>query len=92
MEAPLSVWIFVAAGAKFPSGVFQDVRQAESWISKHRLTGTLTAYRVGVGVFDQALEEGTFHPKSERESSPEFVGRFSSASQEHYHYEDGERG
>ncbi|MCA9552142.1 MAG: hypothetical protein KC933_19030 [Myxococcales bacterium] len=91
MHPPDSVWIFVGAKARFPSGVFANVADAEKWIAEHRLTGVLTEYRVGVGAFDQALREGTFEPRDEREKSPEFIGRFSSASQKHYHYEDGAR-
>ena len=86
-----SVWIFVGAGGKFPAGVFGSVSPAEEWISKHSLTGILTKCSVGVGTFDEAVREGTFSPRNEREKSPEFIGRFSSASQEHFHYEDGER-
>jgi hypothetical protein len=67
------------------------MRDAEIWISENRLTGVLTEYRVGVGTFDQALEEGVFEPKSEQERSPEFIARFSSASQVHYHYQGGQR-
>ena len=73
MHPPDSVWIFVGAKARFPSGVFANVADAEKWIAEHRLTGVLTEYRVGVGAFDQALREGTFEPRDEREKSPEFI-------------------
>ena len=91
MDDMQEVWVFVGAAAKFPSGVFAILADAERWISKHSLTGVLTAYPVGIGVFDQAVEQGTFSPKNDRQRSPDFIGRFSSASQDHYHYEDGHR-
>jgi hypothetical protein len=50
----------------------------------------LTKYPVGVGVYDMALEAGIFTPKRDEQRSAEFIGRFSSANLEHYHYENGE--
>ncbi len=89
MGASEFVWVFHGAAGRFSSGVFSTRRKGEAWIKTHRLTGILTAYPVDVGVYDRAVERGDFEPKNERERSSEFIGAFTSASQEHYHYEDG---
>lgn len=86
-----TVWVFRGVGGVFPSGVFASLDDGERWIRRHRLTGVLTEYLLGAGAFDQALSEGSFEPKNERERSPEFIATFSSASQAHVHYEDGAR-
>jgi hypothetical protein len=82
-----TVWIFTGSKTQFPSGVFTERQIAERWIREHRLTGTLTAYPVDVGAYDWAVAAGHFSPKREDQRSAEFIQRFSSASQEHYHYE-----
>jgi hypothetical protein len=85
------VWVFSGAKKHFPGGIFTSRPNAESWIAKNRLTGTLTLYPVDVGAYEWAIEKGIFRPKKPHESDPEFIGGFSSAGMEHYHYEDGER-
>jgi len=72
--------------------VFTRRDLAEEWIQKHGLSGTLTAYPLDVGVYEWALNKGTFKPKRDDQQSAEFIQRFSSASQEHYHYENGSEG
>ena len=64
--------------------------EAEWWILKHRLSGVLTEYLLNVGVYDWAIENELFRPQNNKENSAEFIGGFSSASQKHFHYEDGE--
>lgn len=86
------VWVFNGAGAQFPSGVFSSREAAETWIRDARLTGTLTAYPLDESVYDWGIREGRFKPTREYQSSPDFIGRFSSASQPHFHYENGECG
>ena len=86
-EVP-SVWVF-SGGGSFPSGVFTSRERAEEWIRHHRLTGTLTAYPPDLGVYDWTIQKGWFQPRREDQRTSDFVGRFSSAYQEHYHYEDG---
>ena len=86
-----TVWIFTGPRAQFPSGVFTSREAAETWLSSHKLSGTLTAYPVDVGVYDWAVAGGHFAPNRDDQRSPEFIQRFSSATQEHYHYEDGHR-
>jgi hypothetical protein len=86
-----NIWIFNGANSRFASGVFEDIDKAEEWISKNKLTGVLTSYPVNKGVYDWATENGFFSPKKEEHTSPEFIGKFSSASQDHFHYEEGIR-
>ncbi len=85
------VWVFHGAQGRLTSGVFSTRKKAEAWISKHKLTGMLTAYPIDAGVYDWAVDRGHVAARSERERSSEFIGGFTSASMEHYHYEDGER-
>jgi hypothetical protein len=84
------VWVFNGGRNPFPSGVFSQRKQAEAWIRQYRLTGTLTAYPLDIGVYHWAIEQGHFKPKTDKHSTPAFIQSFSSAAQEHYHYENGE--
>jgi hypothetical protein len=86
-----TVWIFNGPKSQFPSGAFASRETAERWIQQHRLSGTLTAYPVDVGVYDWAVAGRHFVPKRDDQRAPEFIQQFSSATQEHYHYEDGRR-
>lgn len=87
--APERVWVFNGSHARFPGGVFSSRSAAEAWISDNRLTGTLTAYPLDLGAYHWAVDAGVFTPKSDKHRSPEFIASFSSAFQEHGHYEDG---
>ena len=84
------VWVFNGARNHFPSAVFTERRLAEAWIQKHQLEGTLTAYPLNISIYDWAIEKGYFTPKKEEQASPNFIANFSSASQEHYHFEEEE--
>ena len=87
-----AVWIFVAPGALFPGGVFSTQEHAEEWIRTHRLNGVLTAYPLDEGVLDWLTRIGHAPASVIRKAAdPAFVGGFSSALQEHSHYESGER-
>lgn len=83
------IWLFVAPFAGFPGGIFTSFEDAQAWISRHGLTGTLTLYPLNIGVYDWAVEQSLFVPRKPHEFTPEFIARFSSASMEHYHYEAG---
>jgi len=87
-----TVWIFNGARSNFPSAAFSQRALAEEWIKKHRLTGTLTRYPIDMGVYEWALDRGYFSPSKDEHRTALFIGKFSSASQEHYHYEDGSLG
>lgn len=88
MEAE-HVWIFSGSGGRFASAVFSEKKNAVAWIERHRLSGMLTKYPLNIGVYDWAIAGRSFTPKTAEHASPEFIGRFTSAGQEHYHYEDG---
>lgn len=83
------VWIFNGVKAKFPSAVFLTKEEAFMWIKKKELTGALTRYPVGISVHEWATQNGHFKVKCEDDFTPEFIGNFSSAAQEHFHFEDG---
>jgi hypothetical protein len=85
-----TIWVFNGAGSGFPSGVFSQRKIAEAWIKTRALSGTLTCYPVDTGVYDWALQSGFFRPKNEEQQTAAFIQIFSSASQEHFHYEDGD--
>ena len=87
---PGGVWVFQAPSLhRFAGGVFSSRDEAEAWIERHSLSGTLTLYPVGEGVYDWAIEKGLFRVKKPHESEAHFIGGFTTASQPHHHYEDG---
>ena len=75
---------------RFSSGVFSEKAKAEVWIKKYSLTGVLTVYPINLGIYDWAILNGYFKPSKEKEFTSDFISGFSSASQIHYHYEDGD--
>lgn len=83
------VWVFHGMGGRFTSGVFSSRERAEAWIASHQLTGVLTCYPVDKGVYDWSIQSGFFKVKKDEQLKAEFIQKFTSASQEHYHYEDG---
>ena len=84
-----TIWLFHGDGGRFAGGAFTSRDRAEAWIAQHGLSGVLTRYPVDVGVFDWAIDSGLFEPRKPHESAPSFIGGFTTASQEHDHYEDG---
>ena len=74
------VWVFNGFQSNFPSGIFVNKNQAEDWITANNLTGTLTLYPVGVGVYEWAIANKLFTPKKETQTSALFIGKFSSAA------------
>lgn len=91
-DVPDGVWVFQDPDkGRFAGGIFSSRAQAEEWISANRLNGTLTLYPVGVGVYEWAIERGLFSPRKAHESEATFIGGFTTASQPHHHYDDGER-
>jgi len=85
-----SVWVFVGENSRFPSGIFISFEAGEKWIMEHKLTGVLTEYPLNEGVHDWAIAHGLFTPKKPEHSSPSFIGKFTCASMEHFHFELGE--
>ncbi|NHZ32468.1 DUF7710 domain-containing protein [Massilia rubra] len=83
------VWVFNGAEGRFPSAVFDARADAQRWIAKNALTGVLTKYPVGISVYEWAIENGQFSAKNEQQKSSAFIQKFSSAAQEHVHFENG---
>ncbi|WP_426670215.1 DUF7710 domain-containing protein [Mucilaginibacter sp. McL0603] len=85
-----TVWVFHGAQGRFASGVFTTLEKAGHWIKKHSLTGVLTEYPLDEGVYDWAIENELFDVKKDNQREPAFIQSFTTASQEHFHYENGE--
>ncbi|WP_223847367.1 DUF7710 domain-containing protein [Hymenobacter montanus] len=81
------MWVFHGVGGHFASGVFTTREKAEAWIEHHGLTGVLTRYPLDQGVYDWALEQQAFQPSKPEHTQASFIQRFTSANQEHYHYD-----
>lgn len=92
MENITGVWVFHGEGGRFSSGVFTNKSKAEFWISQHLLSGILTLYPLDMGVYDWSIEKGYFETEREEQTKAHFIQRFTTGSQEHYHYENGKLG
>lgn len=84
-----SVWIFCDSTGRLASGAFGSRELAEEWINRHQFSGILTRYPLNEGVYDWCVRTGRFTPTKEYQTAGQFIGRFTSVSQEHYHYETG---
>lgn len=84
------IWVFNGNKAHFPSGVFSSLENAKEWIKINKLSGILTKYPIDIGVYDWAVQNNFFSPNHEKQKLPAFIGSFTSASMEHYHFLDGE--
>jgi hypothetical protein len=95
MQIENGIWVFCVAGGRSPGGLFTCVEKAEQWIQKHGLTGMLTLAPLDEGVFDWAAQNNVIGLKqdkiADKSKDPFFIGGFSTAAQEHYHYESGRR-
>ena len=84
-----TIWVFHGEGGRFSSGVFTSIEKAEIWINRHKLSGVLTAYPIDESVYDWALFNDFFRVKKQAQMEANFIQQFTSASQDHYHYENG---
>lgn len=91
MDLNQLLWVFNAEESSYPGGVFWDLATAERWIEANSLSGLLTAYPANQGVYDWAVERGFFEPTKPFQKTSKFIGRFSSAHLQHFHYESGRR-
>lgn len=89
MKELKEVWIFNYENAKFPSAICSEKSKAVEWIVRLALTGVLTKYPVDISVYDWAIESGNFKIKTPKDAQPGFIGKFSSAAQEHMHFKGG---
>ncbi len=88
-EVARHIWVFNGEGCRFPAGALSSRDIAEREIEAHSMSGILTAYPVDIFVYHWAIRESFFEPSRPDQETPEFMQKFSSASQEHYHYENG---
>ena len=86
------VWVFNGEGAQFPSAVFRDLAAAQTWIKSNELSEILTKYPLDTPLIDWAKERGIFEAKKSNHNTSTFIQRFTCASLEHYHFENGESG
>ena len=84
------VWVFQGNNSTFPSAIFSTYQHAILWISNSKVSGILTQYPVDISVYDWAISEDYFKPKTENKKSPDFISKFSSAYLKHYHFIVGE--
>ncbi|KAA6430319.1 hypothetical protein FOE74_20810 [Rufibacter glacialis] len=93
MDNRKSIWVFNSSNKGLPGGVFDDQFLAEKWIAKNKLTGTLTKYPVNQGALDWAIQNNMVNMKPDKlkvkAQDPYFIGEFTTASMEHYHFEGG---
>ncbi len=89
MEKYSYIWIFKGENSHFSSAVFTEQKDAETWIANNLLSGILTKYPIDISVYDWAIQMKYFSPKKDHEFSNEFIQKFSSAAQEHYHFSNG---
>ncbi|WP_199509232.1 DUF7710 domain-containing protein [Nucisporomicrobium flavum] len=82
------VWVFHGEDARFASGVFEDCDTALQWVDRHRLTGIVTEYPLGVGCYDLALAQGGFRPTKPHHGTPVHIAGFSPRGR-HIHVRDG---
>ncbi len=85
------IWIFSGPRLSPATGAFDDLDMAEAWIKQHQLSGMLTAYPRNQGCYDWAVREELVGTSVMKKYSPEYVAKFTSAMQEHHHYENGQR-
>lgn len=56
-------------------------------IEKYQLKGILTKYPINELIYNYEIKQGNFMPKNGLQKTSKFIGNFSSAYLEHYHYE-----
>ncbi|MGE8555433.1 MAG: DUF7710 domain-containing protein [Chryseobacterium jejuense] len=85
------VYLFIGNEAKFPSGVFTTIENAKQWIEKYSLSGILNKYPLDEGLYDWAIKKDFFTAKNEHQKEAKFIQRFTSASMDHWHFENGQQ-
>lgn len=89
------VWVFNSPKQPLSGGIFESLSLAETWVKRNKLTGMLTKYPINQGTLDWAIQNNLVNMKPEKldakKEDPDFIGGFTSASMEHYHYENGKR-
>lgn len=83
------IYVFTGQGSNFPAGIFTDITLAIQWIEKYSLSGILSSYPTNIGLYDWAIESNYFEPQKDYQKESKFIERFTSASLEHLHFENG---
>lgn len=83
------IWVFNGDGGIFPSGVFETQDKAELWIKHYSLSGTLSKYPVGISVYEYAIQNNTFAPKTEFQRNADFISTFGRGYIAHTHNKNG---
>jgi hypothetical protein len=84
-----SVWVFIGENSKMPVGCFNSLDEAIKTISNQELSGLLTQYPINELAYDWAIRNQFFQPKKPEQKTANFIGKFTSASQVHFHFENG---
>ncbi|WP_254411193.1 DUF7710 domain-containing protein [Dyadobacter diqingensis] len=90
MMTVTEIWIFHGEGGRFSSGAFSSRLKAEEWIEINKLSGVLTSYPMDTGIYDWCIKNKDFLPTKAEHYTSNFIQHFTSATQEHYHYADGQ--
>ncbi len=85
-----SVFVFSGEKNHLPSAVFSTEETARKWIRDNKLSGTLTEYPIDDPIYDWTIRGGYFEPRRDDQRSADFIANFSSAHQNHFHFEEGE--
>ncbi|MDR6923723.1 hypothetical protein [Chryseobacterium sp. 2987] len=85
------IYVFIGKNSGFPSGIFTTLEKALEWIKKYSLSGILNKYPVDIGLYDWAVQKDFFTVENEYQKGSEFVQRFTCASMEHLHFENGKQ-
>ncbi len=84
------VYVFNGNNSSFASAIFTTKELAVDWITFNKLSGILSVYPLNISLHDWAIQQTFFTPKVEHQKQATFIQNFSTASMEHYHFENGE--
>ena len=84
------VWVFRGRTGHHPGAVFTTEEKGFEWINKHQLEGILTAYPLDISAYDWAIQNGHFTPTKPEHQEAYFIASFTTAAQDHYHFEHEE--
>lgn len=58
-------------------------------MKENKLTGVLTKCPIDTGVYDWVVDNNFFSATEEKNKTPLFMGKFTCATIEHFHFENG---
>lgn len=83
------IYVFIGEESNVPSGVFSSYDKGEKWIKDNLLNGSLNELPLDISVYQWAIDKEYFEPKKEYQKEARFIQRFTSASINHWHFENG---